>query len=122
MNDQNIITTNCIPLILNTGVEGLTAYEIAMKQGYVGTEAEWLQTLVQPAEDAQADANALMIEFQTAENLRDEAELERIRLEDIRKTNETERIRLEDLRIDAEADRNTAEIDRLSNEVVIIQD
>ena len=92
------------------GDRGYSAYELAVQDGFEGTTAEWLQSLVQPAEDAQEDANALMVEFQ-------ENETERIRLEGIRKTDETERIRLEDLRISAETDRNSAETLRLSKEI-----
>ena len=92
------------------GDRGYSAYELAVQDGFEGTTAEWLQSLVQPAEDAQEDANALMVEFQ-------ENETERIRLEGIRKTDETERIRLEGLRISAETDRNSAETLRLSKEI-----
>ena len=88
-------------------IAGLSAYGIAVWNGYEGTEEEWLQTLKQPALDAQTDASNLMTEFQTAENLRDEAELERIRLEGIRKTNETERIRLEGIRKTNELENKT---------------
>lgn len=39
-------------------LQGLTVYQVAVKNGYVGTEVEWLQSLKQPALDAAATANA----------------------------------------------------------------
>jgi len=39
-------------------LQGLSAYEVAVKNGFVGTEVEWLQSLQQPALDAAAAANA----------------------------------------------------------------
>lgn len=35
---------------------GLSAYDVAVSQGFTGTKAEWLQSLKQPAEDAAAEA------------------------------------------------------------------
>lgn len=37
---------------------GLSAYEIAVKEGFVGTEEEWIESLKQPAIDAAARADA----------------------------------------------------------------
>ena len=113
--DNPLISDDCIGLHI-TGefsdfITGLSAYGIAVKNGFVGTEEEWLQTLVQPAEDAQEDANALMVEFQ-------DNETERIRLEDIRQTNEQERECAENLRDTAEQGRESAESLRNSAELL----
>src|SRR5574344_1715388 len=43
---------------IDTGIvaKGLSAYEIAVKNGFVGTESDWLQFLRQPALDAAEEA------------------------------------------------------------------
>ena len=38
------------------GIQGWSAYEVAVKHGFVGTEEEWVQSLKQPALDAAAEA------------------------------------------------------------------
>lgn len=37
-------------------LKGASAYEVAVAEGFVGTEAEWIASLKKPAEDAAADA------------------------------------------------------------------
>lgn len=113
-----------IELVSGQGDAGYTAYEIAVQQGFVGTKDEWLLTLVQPALDAQEDADALMTEFQENEDIRQDNEDtrilnedERIRLENIRIDNETERVRIEALRVTTEENRDSKETERLNAEL-----
>lgn len=40
------------------GVEGLSAYEVAVKNGFIGSEAEWLDSLKDPARNAATDLEA----------------------------------------------------------------
>lgn len=48
--DEDIIDNcptvkNCVPIKIHTGVDGISAYELALRKGFVGTEDEWLQLL-----------------------------------------------------------------------------
>lgn len=36
---------NCVPIKIHTGVDGISAYELALRKGFIGTEDEWLQLL-----------------------------------------------------------------------------
>ena len=85
---------------VDTGIEacGLSAYDVAVKLGFVGTEAEWVQSLKQPALDAAAEAleakaqvEATEAAVKKAETLRDTAEQERISNEAIREAQEADR-------------------------------
>ena len=77
-----------------TGKAGRSAYEDVIAKGmFYGTFEEWIDTLRQPALDAQIDANALMVTFgenedtRTAnEDSRNEAELLREGAEQVRET------------------------------------
>lgn len=103
-------------------ITGLSAYASAVARGFVGTEEDWLVSLKQPAIDAGLDADAKMEDFRlaeearsTAEELRDDQEIERDRQEGIRKASETGRGNSEGLRneseisrIQGESNRNTA--------------
>ena len=48
MNVGESPTTNPekVTLLDNAGVDGASAYEVAVNEGFVGTEAEWLASLV----------------------------------------------------------------------------
>ena len=105
------------------GVKGLSAYEIALKNGFKGSEEEWLQSLRQPATDAADNANQIMAEFQQKETAIIEAEQARIKAEQQRNTAEAQRIEdeasrteAEQARTEAENLRNTAEAQRIKNE------
>ena len=94
------------------GVKGLSAYEIALKNGFKGSEEEWLQSLRQPATDAADNANQIMAEFQQKETAIIEAEQARIKAEQQRNTAEAQRIKAEASRTEAEVQRATAEQQR----------
>lgn len=119
------------------GIQGWSAYEVAVKHGFVGTEEEWVQSLKQPALDAAAEALEAKAQVEateqavkeaealrvTAEQGRVNAENERIAAEntrkseeEIRKTNEANRISAESARVSAETLRASAEVERNTNE------
>ncbi len=52
------------------GADGKSAYEVAVDNGYTGTEAQWLQSLVGPAGSADGDAWAVAGEDITSEIIR----------------------------------------------------
>lgn len=54
INDGGVECTSTITVPAN----GLSAYEIAVAHGFVGTEEEWLDSITQPAKDASAAALA----------------------------------------------------------------
>mgnify|MGYP004709672291 FL=1 len=119
------------------GIQGWSAYEVAVKHGFVGTEAEWVQSLKQPALDAAAEAldakaqveateqavkeaEALRVTAEqgrvNAENTRVSNENARISNEDSRKAEESKRVTAEDARIAAETSRKEAESSRVNAE------
>lgn len=105
------------------GIQGWSAYEVAVKHGFVGTEEEWVQSLKQPALDAAAEAldakaqvEATEQAVKEAEALRVTAEQGRVNAENTRVSNENTRISNEDARIAAETTRDTAEQERIANE------
>lgn len=119
------------------GIQGWSAYEVAVKHGFVGTEEEWVQSLKQPALDAAAEAleakaqveateqavkeaEALRITAEqgrvNAENTRVSNENTRIFNEDSRKAEESKRVTAENARIAAEASRKEAESSRVNAE------
>lgn len=119
------------------GIQGWSAYEVAVKHGFVGTEAEWVQSLKQPALDAAAEAleakaqveatekavkeaEALRVTAEqgrvNAENTRVSNENTRISNEDSRKAEESKRVTAENARIAAEASRKEAESSRVNAE------
>lgn len=102
---------------VDTGIEarGLSAYEVAVQHGFVGTEAEWVQSLKQPALDAAAEALEAKAQVEAtekavkeAETLRDTAEQERISNEATRQANEAVRETQEAAREKNTADAITA--------------
>ena len=103
------------------GVKGLSAYEIALKNGFKGSEEEWLQSLRQPATDAADNANQIMAEFQQKETAIIEAEQARIKAEQQRNTAEAQRIEDEASRTEAEQARTTAEQQRNTAEAQRIE-
>lgn len=105
------------------GIQGWSAYEIAVQHGFVGTEAEWVQSLKQPALDAAAEAleakakvEATEAAVKEAEALRVTAEQDRVNAENTRVSNEDGRIDNEDTRKAEEAKRIAAENSRISAE------
>ena len=123
----------------NRGIQGESAYEIAVLNGFVGTEEEWLDYLRQPSLDAadqalQAkaqveateasvkEAEALRVSAENTrisnENSREEAENIRVSAENIRITNDNNRSASENIRVKNENDRIAAENERNANEQI----
>lgn len=105
------------------GIQGWSAYEVAVKHGFVGTEEEWVQSLKQPALDAAAQAldakaqvEATEKAVKEAEALRVTAEQGRVNAENTRVSNENTRISNEDSRKAEESKRVTAENERIAAE------
>ena len=105
------------------GIQGWSAYEVAVQHGFVGTEAEWVQSLKQPALDAAAEAldakaqvEATEQAVKEAEALRVTAEQGRVNAENTRVSNENTRISNEDSRKVEESKRVTAENERIAAE------
>lgn len=105
------------------GIQGWSAYEVAVKHGFVGTEEEWVQSLKQPALDAAAEALDAKAQVETtekavkeAEALRVTAEQGRVNAENTRVSNENTRISNEDSRKAEESKRVTAENERIAAE------
>ena len=105
------------------GIQGWSAYEVAVKHGFVGTEEEWVQSLKQPALDAAAEALEAKAQVEAteqavkeAEALRVTAEQGRVNAENTRVSNENTRISNEDSRKEAESSRVNAESDRVEAE------
>lgn len=114
----------------NQGIQGLSAYEVAVENGYVGTEEDWIQSLKQPSLDAAAEALEAKAQVEateaavkaaealrvTAEEGRVTAETTRESNEATRKTNESGRVTAENARVVAENARASAENARAANE------
>lgn len=112
------------------GIQGWSAYEVAVQHGFVGTEAEWVQSLKQPALDAAAEALDAKAQVEateqavkeaealrvTAEQGRVNAEQGRVNAENTRVSNENTRISNEDSRKAEESKRVTAENARIAAE------
>lgn len=105
------------------GIQGWSAYEVAVKHGFVGTEEEWVQSLKQPALDAAAEALEAKAQVEAteqavkeAEALRVTAEQGRVNAENTRVSNENTRISNEDSRKAEESKRVTAENERIAAE------
>lgn len=105
------------------GIQGWSAYEVAVQHGFVGTEAEWVQSLKQPALDAAAEAldakaqvEATEKAVKEAEALRVTAEQGRVNAENTRVSNENTRISNENSRKAEETKRVTAENERIAAE------
>lgn len=120
-------TQNCWKFIVDLsgmqGIQGWSAYEVAVQHGFVGTEEEWVQSLKQPALDAAAEAldakaqvEATEKAVKEAEALRVTAEQGRVNAENTRVSNENTRISNEDSRKAEESKRVTAENERIAAE------
>lgn len=119
------------------GIQGWSAYEVAVQHGFVGTEEEWVQSLKQPALDAAAEALDAKAQVEATEQAVKEAEALRVAAEQgrvanertrtidentrhanesARQTWETQRREAEDTRIAAEISRKSEEEIRKTNE------
>lgn len=105
------------------GIQGWSAYEVAVKHGFVGTEEEWVQSLKQPALDAAAEALEAKAQVEATEKAVKEAEASRVtaeqgrvNAENTRVSNENTRISNEDSRKAEESKRVTAENARIAAE------
>lgn len=105
------------------GIQGWSAYEVAVQHGFVGTEEEWVQSLKQPALDAAAEALEAKAQVEAteqavkeAEALRVTAEQGRVNAENTRVSNENTRISNENSRKAEESKRVTAENERIAAE------
>ena len=114
------------------GIQGWSAYEVAVQHGFVGTEAEWVQSLKQPALDAAAEALEAKAQVEATEQAVKEAEALRVAAEqgrvanertrtideNTRRANESARQTWETQRREAEDTRIAAEISRKSEEEI----
>lgn len=107
----------------NQGIQGESAYEIAVNNGFIGTEEEWLTYLRQPSLDAADQAlqaktrvEATEAIVKEAEALRVEAENTRVSNENIRQQNETTRVDTENIRSSQESTRQQKEEERITAE------
>lgn len=114
------------------GIQGWSAYEVAVKHGFVGTEEEWVQSLKQPALDAAAEALDAKARVEATEQAVKEAEALRVTAEqgrvanertrtideNTRRANESARQTWETQRREAEDTRIAAEISRKSEEEI----
>lgn len=108
---------------LGVGIPGLSAYEIAVAEGFEGTQEEWLASLSAASEAAAAEcrkfteaAKISEKERQDNEALRITAENERVANERTRALEEQKRVTAESLRASAEVSRKTAEDEREADE------
>lgn len=108
---------------LGVGIPGLSAYEIAVAEGFVGTQAEWIASLSAASEAAAAECREVIAEFSQAEDSRVTAEAQRVANENNRIAGEGSRVEAENdraaaeqLRTTAESKRDTAELARIANE------
>lgn len=107
----------------NQGIQGESAYEIAVNNGFIGTEEEWLTYLRQPSLDAADQAlqaktrvEATEAIVKEAEALRVEAENTRVSNENIRQQNEITRVDAENIRSSQESTRQQKEEERITAE------
>lgn len=98
------------------GIQGWSAYEVAVQHGFVGTEEEWVQSLKQPALDAAAKALEAKAQVEATEQAVKEAEALRVTAEQGRVNAENTRISNEDSRKAEESKRVTAENERIAAE------
>ena len=101
---------------LGVGIPGLSAYEIAVSEGFGGTQAEWLASLSAASEAAAAECREVIAEFSQAEDSRVIAEAQRVVNENSRIAGEESRAKAENDRAAAEQLRAAAESQRVSNE------
>ena len=94
------------------GIQGWSAYEVAVQHGFVGTEEEWVQSLKQPALDAAAEALEAKAQVEATEQAVKEAEALRVTAEQGRVANERTRTIDENTRRANESARQTWETQR----------
>lgn len=98
------------------GIQGWSAYEVAVQHGFVGTEAEWVQSLKQPALDAAAEALEAKAQVEATEQAVKEAEASRVTAEQGRVNAESTRVSNENTRISNEDSRKAEEAKRVTAE------
>lgn len=98
------------------GIQGWSAYEVAVKHGFVGTEEEWVQSLKQPALDAAAEALEAKAQVEATEQAVKEAEASRVTAEQGRVNAENTRVSNENTRISNENSRKAKESKRVTAE------
>ena len=108
---------------LGIGIPGLSAYEVAVQEGFRGTQAEWVLSLSADSKEAAAECREVIAEFSQAEDSRVTAETQRVVNENTRIAGEqsrteaeNDRAAAEQLRAAAESKRDTAELARNANE------
>lgn len=94
---------------LYVGIQGESAYEIWLRNGFEGTEADFIEWLRKPAVDASN-------ETATAEAARKLAESNRALAEQVRANAESSRVAAEKSRVSAESSRKDAESARVNAE------
>ena len=75
----------------NQGIQGESAYEVAVNNGFIGTEEEWLTYLRQPSLDAADQALQAKVQVEATEASVKEAEALRVSAENTRVNAESER-------------------------------
>ena len=75
----------------NQGIQGESAYEVAVNNGFIGTEEEWLDYLRQPSLDAADQALQAKVQVEATEASVKEAEALRVSAENTRVNAESER-------------------------------
>lgn len=75
----------------NQGIQGESAYEVAVNNGFIGTEEEWLDYLRQPSLDAADQALQAKVQVEATEVSVKEAEALRVSAENTRVNAESER-------------------------------
>lgn len=101
---------------LGVGIPGLSAYEIAVAEGYEGTQEEWLASLSAASEAAAAECRKFTEAAKISEKDRQNNEALRVSAENERAANETTRQSAEATRLTNERNRATAESQRATNE------
>ena len=105
----------------NKGIQGESAYEIAVLNGFVGTEEEWLDYLRQPSLDAADQALQAKAQVEATEASVKEAEALRVSAENTRITNESSREEAENIRVSAENIRITNDNNRSASENIRVK-
>lgn len=105
----------------NRGIQGESAYEIAVLNGFVGTEAEWLDYLRQPSLDAADQALQAKAQVEATETAVKEAEAARVIAENTRASNESDREAAENLRQSSENIRIANDNDRSASENIRVK-
>lgn len=101
---------------LGVGIPGLSAYEIAVSEGFVGTQAEWIASLSAASEAAAAECREFTEAAKIDERDRQDKEVLRVAAENERAANESTRALEEQKRVNAESLRVSDEINRKTAE------